>query len=107
MQPELLIGVVAAALVVGFLCGYLARAMVSWRRHRRSQRRYEHGANTDAGFRLKRLAGRDVADPSALSAAADAPPLAEPEEVSIRENAHSNPLGQTARRKANGTVRRH
>jgi hypothetical protein len=106
MQPELLIAS-AVALCVGFVFGYFVRAMVSWRRRRRSSRRYQRGAGDELGFRLERLSGGETADSPALTAAADAPSLAEVEDIQSRRAAKSEVLGKAAQRRPNGTVRKH
>src|SRR5262245_8099294 len=91
----------AVALCVGFLFGYFVRALVSWRRRRRSRPQSAPGADHDLGFRLERMSGRETADPAALTAAADAPSLAEVEDISRRRAAKSELLDQAAQRRSN------
>lgn len=109
MQPELLIGLVAAALVLGFICGYLVRAMVSWRRRRRAGRRLAGHTDQDLGFRLEKLAGagREEMLETSLTAATDAPALAELDVAARLRSAKQDPLGRAGQRRANGTARKH
>jgi hypothetical protein len=81
MQPELLTAV-AVALGVGFLFGYFVRAMISRRRRRRSNRRFESqdpGTLKESGFRLERPVrrqdGTSDSNDTSLRSAADAPSL--------------------------------